>query len=114
MFLYLVEEKKTNDGEKPTPTATDDPDYHRGDEQVNLCLVSASDVYSSLEQRYIRCSAQATVTHLKKFVSLKLFGCLERYKEVNSCVHFAIMLLIHMVPCCVRMACKFFLALTFV
>jgi len=30
----------------------------------------------------VRCSMQTTITHLKKFVSLKLFETLDRFREV--------------------------------
>lgn len=60
-------------------------DLYPGDDQVNLCLVSAAGdgEDAKVEQRYIRCSNLATVTQLQKFVSLKLFGCLDRHKEVR-------------------------------
>ena len=33
---------------------------------------------------YFSCSAQTTITHLKKFISLKLFETLDRFREVTA------------------------------
>ena len=35
----------------------------------------------------VRCSAQTTITHLKKFISLKLFETLDRFREVIRVCH---------------------------
>ncbi|XP_070540077.1 polycomb group RING finger protein 3-like isoform X1 [Ptychodera flava] len=55
-----------------TSKTEDDNDYHRSDEQVNVCLECNSFNLRSLKRKYIRCSSQATVTHLKKFIAKKL------------------------------------------
>lgn len=59
-------------------------DYHRQDEQVNVCLECMSNNLSALKRRFLRCSSQATITHLKKFVAKKVLNGIERYKEVNT------------------------------
>lgn len=62
-------------------------DKHRSDEQVNILLETQSTpTMKQMKRKYIRCSAQATITHLKKFVAKKLYNNLERYKEVSSAV----------------------------
>lgn len=58
-------------------------DYHRQDEQVNVCLECMSNNLSALKRRFLRCSSQATITHLKKFVAKKVLNGIERYKEVR-------------------------------
>ncbi|XP_031637425.1 polycomb group RING finger protein 3 [Contarinia nasturtii] len=58
-------------------------DYHRQDEQVNVCLECMSNNLSALKRRFLRCSSQATITHLKKFVAKKVLNGIERYKEVD-------------------------------
>ncbi|XP_036136090.1 polycomb group RING finger protein 3 isoform X1 [Molossus molossus] len=50
----------------------DDSDYHRSDEQVSICLECNSSKLRGLKRKWIRCSAQATVLHLKKFIAKKL------------------------------------------
>lgn len=59
-------------------------DYHRDDEQINLYVVpNASCDLKSLKLKYIRLSCLATVTHLKKYIAIKLYGDMERYKELD-------------------------------
>lgn len=58
-------------------------DYHRQDEQVNVCLECMTNNLSALKRRFLRCSSQATITHLKKFVAKKVLNGIERYKEVE-------------------------------
>lgn len=50
----------------------EDNDYHRSDEQVSICLECNSSKLRGLKRKWIRCSAQATVLHLKKFIAKKL------------------------------------------
>lgn len=61
-------------------------DYHRQDEQVNVCLECQSNI-TALKRRFIRCSSQATITHLKKFVAKKVLNGMEKYKEVSLIVY---------------------------
>lgn len=58
--------------------------YHRMDEQINLTLEPhhACDL-KNLKKKYIRCSCQATVTHLKKLIALKLYNNMDKHKEVD-------------------------------
>ncbi|CAG0915759.1 unnamed protein product [Notodromas monacha] len=59
-----------------------DRDYHRFDEMVNICLESIGS-FKELQRRFIRISALATITHLKKFVALKLLPSINHYIEVD-------------------------------
>ncbi|KAG4070639.1 hypothetical protein HA402_013559 [Bradysia odoriphaga] len=59
-----------------------DSDYHRQDEQVNVCLECKNNI-NALSRRFIRCSSQATITHLKKFVAKKVLNGMDKYKEVD-------------------------------
>lgn len=59
-------------------------DYHRMDEQVNLCLESStSGSLKTLKRRFIRCSSQATITQLKKFVAKKVLNEMSKYREID-------------------------------
>ena len=69
--------------------------YHRDDEQVNVCMeCAAAEGMQSLKNRFLRLSAQATIMQLKKFVALKLYDNMHRFKDVRitsglCCVCFA-------------------------
>lgn len=59
-------------------------DYHREDEQINLYVIpNPSCDLKSLKNKYIRLSCLATVTHLKKYIAYKIYGDLDRYKELD-------------------------------
>lgn len=68
-------EIKTNESHVET-------DYHRQDEQVNVCLECISSNLKNLRRRFIRCSSQATITHLKKFIAKKVLNGIDKYREV--------------------------------
>jgi len=51
--------------------------------QVNVCLECMSTNMKTLKRRFIRCSAQATITHLKKFIAKKVLNGTEKYKDVS-------------------------------
>ncbi|GAB6031422.1 Polycomb group RING finger protein 3 [Chamberlinius hualienensis] len=72
-------------GEKNAASSSkdEDMDYHRADEQVNICLECSSLTLKHLKRKFIRCSAQATITHLKKYIAKKVFNNIDRYKEVD-------------------------------
>ena len=82
-FVAAYEDDKKNI-EKNSPDKEENKDYHRLDEQVNVCLECLEiNVLKSLKRKILRLSSQATVTHLKKFVALKVFGTIDRYKDVS-------------------------------
>lgn len=58
-------------------------DYHRLDEQVNVCLECNSNNLKTLKRRYMRCSSQATITHLKKFIAKKVLSGIDKYRDVS-------------------------------
>jgi len=37
----------------------------------------------TLKRRFIRCSAQATITHVKKFIAKKVLSGMEKYRDVS-------------------------------
>lgn len=37
----------------------------------------------TLKRRFIRCSAQATITHMKKFIAKKVLSGMEKYRDVS-------------------------------
>jgi len=63
--------------------AHQESDYHRQDEQVNVCLECVSTSLKHLKRRFIRCSSQATITHLKKFVAKKVLNGQEKYRDID-------------------------------
>lgn len=71
------------DDEKPADVHAES-DYHRQDEQVNVCLECVSANLKTLKRRFIRCSAQATILHLKKFVAKKVLNGMEKYRDVSK------------------------------
>ncbi|KAH8303568.1 hypothetical protein KR018_003496, partial [Drosophila ironensis] len=59
-------------------------DYHRLDEQVNVCLeCHQSNRFQSLQRHFIRCSSQTTVTHLKKLLAKRLLNGIDKYREIE-------------------------------
>ncbi|KAL9696419.1 hypothetical protein quinque_015998 [Culex quinquefasciatus] len=76
--------QQQQDGDdKANELAHQEADYHRMDEQVNVCLECVSNNLRHLKRRFIRCSSQATITHLKKFLAKKVLNGIERYKDVS-------------------------------
>lgn len=85
------ENKETEDMETKLNEAHQESDYHRMDEQVNLCLeCSTNSNLKNLKRRFIRCSSQATITQLKKFVAKKVLNGIEKYREVRLLICCAI------------------------
>ncbi|KAM4555141.1 polycomb group RING finger protein 3 isoform 1-T1 [Odontesthes bonariensis] len=64
--------EETTNKEAGEEKPEEDNDYHRSDEQVSICLECNSSKLRGLKRKWIRCSAQATVLHLKKFIAKKL------------------------------------------
>lgn len=59
-------------------------DYHRDEEQINLYVIPhPSCDLKPLKNKYIRLSSLATVTILKKYIALKLFDNIDKYKELD-------------------------------
>lgn len=52
--------------------------------QVNVCLECINTSLKALKRRFIRCSAQATITHLKKFIAKKVLNGMEKYRDVSK------------------------------
>ncbi|KAG1962358.1 polycomb group RING finger protein [Pimephales promelas] len=67
-----LKSEETANKEAGEEKAEEDNDYHRSDEQVSICLECNSSKLRGLKRKWIRCSAQATVLHLKKFIAKKL------------------------------------------
>jgi len=77
-------EEPSEEVSKPSyPEPQEDEDHHRSDEQVNLCLECRGSNLKTLKRRFLRLSCQATITHLKKFVALKIYNNINRFKEVD-------------------------------
>jgi len=64
------EEAETEEHEKEAEAGGD---YHRFEEQVNLLLESAEPTkMRNMSRKYVRVSSMATITHLKKFLAIKI------------------------------------------
>lgn len=61
-------------------------DYHRLDEQVNICLECISSSLHTLNKKFLRLSAQATILHLKKFVAKKVLQGMDLYRDVSGII----------------------------
>ena len=51
--------------------------------QVNVCLECKNGSMKGLKRKFIRCSALATITHLKKYIAKKALNSVDKYKEVR-------------------------------
>lgn len=51
--------------------------------QVNVSFECMGTNLKALKRRFIRCSAQATITHLKKFIAKKVLTGTEKFKDVS-------------------------------
>ena len=79
----MTEEDKKNI-QKGSGDKSEDRDGHRKDEQVAVCLECKEiNQMKSLKRKFLRLSALATVTHLKKFIALKVLNSLDKYKDVS-------------------------------
>ncbi|XP_062555574.1 polycomb group RING finger protein 3 [Armigeres subalbatus] len=76
-------QQQQDSDDKANEQAHQEADYHRQDEQVNVCLDCISNNLRHLKRRFIRCSSQATITHLKKFLAKKVLNGIERYKDID-------------------------------
>lgn len=80
----IVNDENSNERSKtPIIANGDDQDYHRSDEQINVCLECMADNMRPLMYPFLRLSSQATILHLKKFIALKLYRDTTRFKEVD-------------------------------
>ncbi|XP_055642612.1 polycomb group RING finger protein 3 [Toxorhynchites rutilus septentrionalis] len=76
-------QQQQDSDDKANELAHQEADYHRQDEQVNVGLECISNNLRHLKRRFIRCSSQATITHLKKFLAKKVLSGIERYKDID-------------------------------
>ncbi|ESO95037.1 hypothetical protein LOTGIDRAFT_160800 [Lottia gigantea] len=64
------------------PQSNEDKDYHRSDEQVNVCLECKGQL-KTLKRKFLRLSSHATISQLKKFIALKIYNNQSKYKDVD-------------------------------
>ena len=70
--------------QSPQSLTSQTNDYHRKDEQVNICLDTANmGSLKALQRRFLRLSAQATIMHLKKFVAKKVLNDMDKCHEID-------------------------------
>lgn len=56
---------------------------HKSDEQVGIELLSLDEKQmAQLQERYLRCSSQTTIKHIKKFLATKFFKEMEKQRDV--------------------------------
>ena len=51
--------------------------------QVNIGLECVVANLKTLKRKYVRVSAQATITHLKKFIAKKVLDGMDKYRDVS-------------------------------
>lgn len=78
-----VNDESSESGKSRNQDPSEEEDLHRNDEQVNICLECRASSLKTLKRRYLRISSQATITHLKKFVALKIYNNINRFKEID-------------------------------
>lgn len=81
-FTANEESVETDKTQTPNNDA-DAQDYHRSDEQVNICLEGRGVSMRNLKRKFIRCSSQATIMQLKKFIALKVFNSAAKHTDVS-------------------------------
>ena len=84
VFFYSAnEESVETDKTQSQNNDADGQDYHRSDEQVNICLEGRGVSMRNLKRKFIRCSSQATIMQLKKFIALKVFNSAAKHTDVS-------------------------------
>lgn len=81
VYTRIIDDNAQSSNE-PAPTAVD-PNLHREDEQVSVCLTPDSPI-KRLKRNYLRLSSQATISHVKKYLAKKLFFDISRYGDVSA------------------------------
>lgn len=96
---------EVDDDKTAQDQAAADSDYHRTDEQVtfiilflyvyillfvifftkvNIGLECVASHLKSLKKKFLRVSSQATITHLKKFIAVKVLDGSDKYRDVSN------------------------------
>lgn len=77
--------KMLKDGNQTHPSQCISENYHRDDEQIGIeLLTSSEELLKQIKARYIRCSSQMTINHLKKFLSKLIYKTTEKHRDVSS------------------------------
>lgn len=80
---FKSEDDPTPDYDTANNAHSQDPNYHRDDDQVNVRLDPGCIGLPALPRRFLRLSALATVTHLRKYVAKKVLNDVNRFREVD-------------------------------
>lgn len=54
---------------------------------MNIGLECVASHLKSLKKRFLRVSSQATITHLKKFIALKVLEGSDKYRDVSKKIY---------------------------
>lgn len=60
--------------------------------KVNIGLECVASHLKSLKKKFLRVSSQATITHLKKFIAVKVLDGSDKYRDVSNNINVLIML----------------------
>lgn len=52
--------------------------------KVNIGLECVASHLKSLKKKFLRVSSQATITHLKKFIAVKVLDGSDKYRDVSN------------------------------
>ncbi|KAK6186200.1 polycomb group RING finger protein 3 [Patella vulgata] len=77
-----IQGSNDNESNNTEPPPTEDKDYHRSDDQVNVCLECKGQL-KTLKRKFLRLSSHATIAQLKKFIALKIYNNQSKYKDVD-------------------------------
>jgi len=69
--------------------------------KVNIGLECVASHLKSLKKKFLRVSSQATITHLKKFIAVKVLDGSDKYRDVSNTTLFKIILLVFVYLICV-------------
>lgn len=77
--------KMLKDGNLNHPSQCTSENYHRDDEQIGIELITSSEeLIKQIKAKFIRCSSQLTINHLKKFISKLIYKTTDKHKDVSS------------------------------
>lgn len=60
--------------------------------KVNIGLECVASHLKSLKKKFLRVSSQATITHLKKFIAVKVLEGSDKYRDVSKNVNYTFFL----------------------
>lgn len=83
-YPKAILEKSLKDSNPNIAETIDSFNWHKEDEQIGIELHPIADKnLKHITGKFIRCSSQATITHVKKFISSQIFKSKDRQKDID-------------------------------